>query len=120
MATENFIPDDEIKPSYQDYKWANRAVDDTDVRIPGTAFSDLASDTNEISIGISVILKLIEFNMLQVEGDQKPLFSAFESGALIRLAIRSADLLSAKTEETMEWAYRFHTAEGRKEYSSRK
>ena len=112
--TENSAID---KPQFQPYQWAHKAVDDANVMIPGTGFTDLASKTNELSEGIQTILEMIECNMLDREDDEKPLMSPFHQGALLRMAIRSAEMLVDESQRSMDWAYRHHTVEGRKEHA---
>ncbi len=121
MAKENFT---EAKESvidgshFEPYKWARKEVDDSDVMIPGSGYADLAGKANEISQGISVILEMIEVSGLERENDERPLLSPYAEGALLRLAIRSANTLAESAEEGMNWAYRFHTKEGRKEHGN--
>ncbi|MDO8262195.1 MAG: hypothetical protein Q7T21_03110 [Gallionella sp.] len=122
MAKENSNQTEEtvIKGShFQPYRWANKEVDDDSVMIPGPEYADLASKVNEISQGISVILEMIEISMLERGGDKKPLLSPHAEGALLRLAIRSADMLTEQSEDGMQWAYSQHTKAGRKERASK-
>ena len=118
MAKENFNQpeESEIEGSHvEPYKWARKEVDDFKVMIPGTGYADLASKVNEVSLGISVILEMIEASMLARECDRKPLLQPSAEGALLRLASRSADFLTHESDHGMTWAYEYHTPEGIKE-----
>ena len=112
--TENPVID---KPHFQPYQWAHKAVDDSGVMIPGTGFADLARKTNELADGIQTILEMIECNMLHRDDDEKPLMSPCNQGSLLRMAIRSAEMLVNESQQSMDWAYRHHTVEGRNEHA---
>lgn len=104
------------KPHFQPYQWAQTAVDDVDVMIPGTGLADLARKTNELAEGIQTILEMIECNMLHREDGEKPLMSPYHQGTLLRMAIRSAEILASESQQSMDWAYKYHTAEGREKH----
>lgn len=117
MAKENFTQAGETAidgPHFQPYSWANKEVDNASVTIPGYGYADLAGKVNEISQGISVVLEMIECSMLERDGNRKPLLSPYAEGALLRLAIRSANMLTEESEEGMQWALNQHTKAGRK------
>jgi hypothetical protein len=100
------------------FEWGRESVRGQDVTVPGDAYAHLASNAIDVGSGIQSVLSLLESNDI-AEGDESvtPLVSKADMFSLLRLAKYAAQELAKNGEESLNWAYRYHTEEGRKEYA---
>lgn len=103
------------KELFHPYQWAPTEVLDSKTVIPGHKFADLAGKMNDIGMGLSAILQMIEVNGIEKGNGGTPLLSEYHEGCLMRLAIRAADMLVEDSQESMDHAFKQHTPRGREE-----
>lgn len=124
MANENSNHQDTERKktaAFEPYKWARDEVSERTVTIPGAVLSRFATKAHEIGSGVSTILQLIEASELEENSEPGiPLIDIGHSSQLMRLAIRSLEMLADDAERTMEWAYEYKTPKGIKEREERR
>ena len=103
----------EQTPAFEAYNTARRELHNPKGTVPLSNYASLAAKTHDLSYGVSTILKLIEADMLERAAEVKPLLSVSDAGTLLRLAIQVTDGLGEEGQQCLNWAYDYHTPEGR-------
>lgn len=111
------------KPVYQEFIWNHHAVG-ASVDLPAEAMMRFANHVKDVASGARLVMGIRHYEALNDANNQEaesvadlehPLFSVNQMEQLERLAMASLDLLQKESMNLMEWAYKHHTPEGRKE-----
>ncbi len=105
----------EQNPAFEAYNTARRELHNPKGTVPLSNFAKLAAKTLDLSYGVATVLKLIEADMLERDAQLKPLLSVPDVGTLLRLTIQVTDGLGEEAQQSLDWAYDYHTPEGRAE-----
>ncbi len=112
--------DNDNDTHHEPHQWHRKAVENA--LIPGRNVADFAGRVMDIAGGIASLSSLLVENQRLLDGDnpdKKPLFSEFHSDVLQRLVTTCAFDLRGDAEELLDWAYKYHTPEGKKEHGKR-
>lgn len=115
MTETNDMPQTE-SPNYvldDFFRWSREETETAS--LPGGHVMNFAEETADLMGGINTILNLLAENELHQDanGEGKKLFNDFVSSKLLRMAIRSSSILEERSHRLMDWAYEYHTPEGR-------
>lgn len=105
----------EQNPAFEAYNTARRELHNPKGTVPLSNFASLAARTLDLSYGVATVLKLIEADMLERAAQVKPLLSVSDVGTLLRLTIQVSDGLGEEAQQSLDWAYDYHTPEGKAE-----
>jgi hypothetical protein len=101
----------DTKPLFKSFEWHMKPVEDA--LIPGRHFADFAGKVRDVASGCETILHLIENHTTHESCDGRPLLSDYHIGNLMRLAISSLSDLNVEAAQSLDWAYDYHTPEGK-------
>lgn len=115
MTTDDSTANLSASAIFEPFQWHMEETENAN--LPGGAVMRLATAAHDVSRGAQTILEIIERDGLTGEGERR-LFNDNVHGALLRMAITSLSMLGDKSDSIIEWAYKHHTPEGRRERGS--
>jgi hypothetical protein len=121
MTTNDFNSieqQNDTDPLFTRFKWHQKAVEKA--TIPGYRYAELAGMVRDVASGCATILQLVDDSSIRHGCDEPQLLSKFDIGNLTRLAIHSLETLNNIATEELDWAYEYHTPEGKAERLARK
>ena len=92
--------------------------------LPGGAVMRFTAMAADVTNGAKEILELLMWDSLRREGvegsdtpelEQQPVLTPYSRGVLMQFARASLDMLNRESERMQEWAFEYHTPEGRSE-----
>lgn len=98
---------------FEPFQWHRKETENAS--LPGEAVMRFASEAQDISNGARTILEILERDNLMDHEEGRKLFNDNVRGSLLRMAITSLSQLSDSSDHLIDWAYKYHTAEGRAE-----
>lgn len=112
MAEMDYTTTDENNTAhFERFQWHRPEVENA--LLPGRDAMHFSSNLRDISGGVRTILEIIEHDDLRNANGERQLLDANSRGGLLRIAIFSMYRAEESIDEFMEWAFDYHTPEGR-------
>ena len=88
------------------------------MEVSGRSLTTLAGQVKDVASGCQTILEMIEFDQLQEICGEQRLMSNDATCNLTRLAIQSLRMLNQQADDSLTWAFKYCTDEGKAQRAS--
>ena len=104
-------------PLFDPFEYHREELEDHNVTLPAHPMIKLLGRIQDVAGGIATIIEINNRDTTEKEGYANPqvLLSPNDHWQLSRLSIAALKMLGDKADELTDWAYKYHTPEGRAE-----
>lgn len=120
--TVNQLTAKEIEEAGRVKPYTFHRAETENINLPGSSVMSFIGRVSDVSNGVEQVLELLMWDEKRrnnvdesdrPELEQQPVLTAYNRGALMRFACTSLDMLDRECDRMREWAFEYHTPEGR-------